>query len=171
MYEFKVETEQLSDADAIEHLLDLSFGLSRRTKTSYRLREGNIASPDLSLVVRDAEIGLSGAVSFWPLTIGKNKMEALLLGPLAVHPKRQNLGIGMALMNHGLAAAARNGHSLVLLVGDRPYYERVGFQQAPEGRFVLPGPVDPKRILYRELKPGAFDRTSGLVLPPHRAIA
>jgi predicted N-acetyltransferase YhbS len=168
MYSFTIESEQPADAEAIEHLLDLSFGLSRRTKTSYRLREGSTSVPGLSLVVRDAEVGLAGAISFWPLSIGKDKVPALLLGPLAVHPQRQNLGIGMALMRQSLAEAARQGHKLVLLVGDRPYYERVGFKQAPEGRFILPGPVNPNRLLVLELVRGTLELVSGLVLAPHR---
>ena len=36
-----VYDEQHEDAANIEKLLDLAFGLSRRTKTSYRLREGS----------------------------------------------------------------------------------------------------------------------------------
>jgi predicted N-acetyltransferase YhbS len=59
----------------------------------------------------------------------------------------------------------------VLLVGDAPYYARAGFRQAPAGRFIFPGPVDPQRLLYRELTPGALDSASGLVLPPGRAYA
>ncbi len=168
MYSFTVEAEQPADAEAIEHLLDLSFGLSRRTKTSYRLREGSIPAPGLSLVVRDAEVELAGAISFWPLSIGTAKTPALLLGPLAVHPQRQNLGIGMALMRQSLTEAIRQGHSLALLVGDLPYYGRVGFQQAPEARFTLPGPVDSKRLLYLELTAGALNEARGLVLSAHR---
>ncbi len=169
MYTFTVEAEQSADADAVEHLLDLSFGLSRRTKTSYRLREGSTPAPGLSFVVRDTDMGLAGAISFWPLSIGKEKTLALLLGPLAVHPERQNLGIGIALMRQSLAEATRQDHALVLLVGDLPYYERVGFKRAPEGRFTLPGPVDPKRVLYLELKPGVMQMAHGLLLPPHRS--
>lgn len=156
------------DAAAVEALLDLSFGLSRQTKTSYRLREGNRAIPGLSLLVRDAEIGLSGTISFWPLKIGDSGSDALLLGPLAVHPSRQNLGIGLSLMREGLSRAQRLGHRLVLLVGDAPYYARVGFQKVPEGCLVLPGAVDPERLLYLELEEGALAEAKGLVLPPYR---
>jgi len=157
-----------ADADAVETLLDLSFGLSRQTKSSYRLREGNSAIPGLSLVVRDAELGLSGTISFWPLKIGDAGTDALLLGPLAVHPSRQNLGIGLALMQEGIARARRRGHKLMLLVGDAPYYARVGFRKLPENLLLMPGPVDPERFLYLELEPGALDPAQGLVLPPHR---
>jgi predicted N-acetyltransferase YhbS len=164
----RVEATAPNDAAAIETLLDLSFGLSRQTKTSYRLREGNLPITGLSLVVRDRDVGLSGTISFWPLKIGPDGNDALLLGPLAVHPDRQNLGIGLSLMREGLAHAARLGHRLVLLVGDAPYYARVGFAKVPDGLLLLPGPVDPERFLYLELAPGALAGAHGLVLPPYR---
>ena len=160
--------ELASDHAAIENLLDLTFGLGRRTKTSYRLREGSVAVPGLTLVIRDSEVGLAGAISYWPLVVGKAFTPAILLGPLAVHPARQNLGIGRALMIESLAAAKTLGHELVLLVGDAPYYARVGFKKLPDGLLQLPGPFDPARFLYLELVEGALDGVSGLVLPPLR---
>ena len=157
-----------ADAAAVETLLDLTFGLGRRSKTSYHLREGNQAVEGLSLVIRDREVGLAGAISYWPLVVGKAFKAAILLGPLAVHPARQNLGIGRALMNFTLEKAKAGGHKLVLLVGDAPYYERVGFQKLPEGLLQLPGPFDPARFLFLELTPYALKGVNGLVLPPQR---
>ncbi len=165
---YLVEPAHASDEVAIEHLLDLAFGLSRRSKTSYRLREGNAPIEGLSLVVRDAAIGLAGAISFWPVVIGTMHAPALLLGPLAVHPQRQKLGIGLKLMQEGLSLAVAMGHHLVILVGDEPYYARAGFKKLPEGRLSLPGPVDPKRFLYLELEQGSLDLAEGMVLAPWR---
>ena len=140
-----------NDLQSVEHLLDLAFGSDRRSKTSYRLREGNSAVPGLSLVTRDTGVGLSGTISFWPL---------------AVHPDRQGLGLGIALMQEGLARAKAQGHGLVLLVGDEPYYAKVGFAKLPEGLISLPGPVDPRRFLYVELTPGALAGVTGLAQVP-----
>jgi predicted N-acetyltransferase YhbS len=165
---FVIEPEAPSDPTFIEPLLDLAFGLDRQTKTSYRLREGNHPIESLSFVARDPKLGLVGAIRFWPVKIGRCGRDALLLGPLAVHPERQNLGIGRALMRKGIGKATALGHRLVVLVGDEPYYARVGFARAPEGRLLMPGPVDPARLLYLELVPGALARASGLILPPHR---
>jgi hypothetical protein len=165
---FHLEDQADSDLAAVEALLDSSFGIGRRTKTSYRLREGSAPIPGLSMLVRDAELGLSGTISFWPLCIGKAGTPALLLGPLAVHPQRQNLGIGLALMREGLVRARALGHSLVVLVGDEPYYARVGFQKLPPGLLTLPGPFDPGRFLDCELIPGALQDASGMVLPAYR---
>lgn len=153
---------------AVENLLDLTFGLGRRTKTSYRLREGSHPVSGLSRLILDSEVGLAGAISYWPLVVGKSFSPAILLGPLAVHPARQNLGIGRALMSFTLEKAKEHGHKLVLLVGDAPYYERVGFQKLPEGLLQLPGPFDPARFLFLELVPDALNNISGLVLPPQR---
>ena len=157
------------DSVMIENLLDLTFGLSRRTKTSYRLREGSAPIAGLSMVIRDSAVGIAGAISFWPLNIGKAAAPAVLLGPIAVHPARQNLGIGLKLMQVSLAKAAALGHHLVLLVGDAPYYARVGFQKLPQGQLQLPGPFDAARFLYLELTAGALSGVHGLVLPPWRS--
>lgn len=167
---FPVETTKESDQPLIEQLLDIAFGIERRVKTSYRLREGSTPADGLSLVVRDAAVGLAGSISFWPLAIGSAGKPALLLGPLVVHPKRQNLGVGLTLMQEGLGLAKRLGHRFVILVGDAPYYARVGFQKLPEGQLLMPGPVDPKRFLYVELVPGALAEMRGLVLPPYRFV-
>lgn len=165
---FELSPTLAADQTAVDHLLDLAFGLSRRTKTSYRLREGNTAAAGLSFVVRDPDLGIVGTISHWPLAIGAVGTHALLLGPIAVHPQRQNMGIGLVLMRDSLARAKALGHRLVLLIGDAPYYERVGFKQVPDGTMLLPGPHDPKRFMYLDLVEGSLTGASGLVLPQHR---
>ena len=165
---FLVENTKATDQRLIEQLLDIAFGIDRRVKTSYRLREGSAPALGLSLVVRDADVGLAGSISFWPLVIGRAGTPALLLGPLVVHSQRQNIGVGLALMQEGLNCAKAMGHNFVILVGDAPYYARVGFQKLPEGQLILPGPVNLERLLYVKLAPGALAGARGLVLPPHR---
>ncbi|NNJ73888.1 MAG: hypothetical protein HKP56_01880, partial [Anderseniella sp.] len=71
-------------------------------------------------------------------------------------------------LRHSLKQAARLEHELVILVGDEPYYAPFGFSRVPDGRLILPGPVDPARLLFCELTPGAFDNVGGLVLSPSR---
>jgi predicted N-acetyltransferase YhbS len=165
---FSIEPQAPEHEQAIESLLDAVFGLDRRVKTSYRLREGETPFPGLSFVALEGGRKVVGCISFWRLFIGGRGIPALLLGPLAVAPDRQGTGIGRALMKHGLELAARRGAELVILVGDEPYYGRVGFRIAPRDQLLLPGPVDPKRLLYLELKEGSLARAKGLVLPPRR---
>jgi predicted N-acetyltransferase YhbS len=165
---FSITPETPEHKADIEVLLDDVFGLSRRIKTSYRLREGETPVGGLSFVALEPGRGLVGAISFWRILIGEAGFAALLLGPLAVAPDRQGAGIGRALIKLGLDRSAAQAAKLVILVGDEPYYGRVGFRKVPEGQIILPGPVDPNRLLYLEIEEGALSRAKGLVLPPHR---
>jgi predicted N-acetyltransferase YhbS len=80
---------------------------------------------------------------------------------LIVEPVFRSQGIGEALVMRSLEAAKAAGWKLVILVGDEPYYARMGFQRAPAGHILLPGPVDPARLLYCELEPGALEAAKG----------
>jgi predicted N-acetyltransferase YhbS len=64
-----------------------------------------------------------------------------------------------------LNAAREKGHRLVILVGDEPYYGKAGFKPIPPGRAIMPGPVDPARLLVAELADGAFDGVAGQIKP------
>ena len=165
---FEITPERHQDAVHISRLMDVSFGPGRFTRAAYRLREGRACVADLSFVARDRPDGrLAGAIRFWPVLIGDRA--ALLLGPLAVDPRFQGLGAGMALIAHGCDEAAKLGHELVILVGDLAYYSRAGFVQA--GGIVFPGPVDQGRILVRALEARAADGLSGEVHAARPAAA
>lgn len=165
---FSITPQEPKHKGAIEDLLDEVFGLSRRVKTSYRLREGENPVEGLSFVALEAGNRLVGAISFWNLFIGEKGYPALLLGPLAVAADRQGTGVGRALMKLGVERASQMGARLVILVGDEPYYGKVGFRKVPDGRLLMPGPVDPDRLLYLELQAGAMNEAGGLVLSPRR---
>jgi predicted N-acetyltransferase YhbS len=98
-----------------------------------------------------------------PICIGDTP--ALLLGPLTVEPPFRSRGVGRLLLERALKDAKAQGHRLVLLVGDEPYYSRVGFKQVAKGRVTMPGPVDYSRLLVIELVEGAFEGVSGPVVP------
>ena len=150
-----------SDLAAISALHARVFGPGRFVRTAYRVREG---LPERSrfclLCERPGE--LIAALRFAPVIIG-GKGGALMLGPLAVTPERAGQGYGRRLIAEGLAGAKTAGIRLVILVGDEPYYGRFGFQVVPAGRIVLPGPVNPARLLAAELADGALADYSGVV--------
>jgi predicted N-acetyltransferase YhbS len=158
---FEIEIEQPAHKATIEGLLDSAFGPGRFAKSSYRLRENRNPINDLCLVGSiDGTIG--GSLRFWPIRVG-NMTTALLLGPLAVDPEVRGKGLGIKLMEKGLSLAMEQGHELVFLVGDAPYYERVGFAPVKPGRFKFPGPLDEARLLFRELKLHALEGVSGAI--------
>ncbi len=155
---FEITPERQQDAVHIARLMDVSFGPGRFTRAAYRLREGRACVANLSFVACEKESSrLAGAIRFWPVLIGARA--ALLLGPLAVNPKFQGQGAGMALIEHGCAQAAQQNHELIVLIGDLAYYRRAGFEQTHG--IIFPGPVDVSRILARELKAGAAAGLSG----------
>lgn len=147
-----------NDAPAIEKLEERAFGPGRFARTAYRLREG--VEPDLSLSFV-AHVGtlLVGANRMTPILVDNSP--ALLLGPLTVEPAFRSQGLGEALVKKSLDAAREAGHGLVLLVGDLDYYSRLGFARVQRGKIAMPGPVDPRRLLYCELRDGALDSASG----------
>ncbi|MGO9743865.1 MAG: GNAT family N-acetyltransferase [Roseiarcus sp.] len=157
---FVLEPETPADAEAILRLNDRVFGPGRFARTAYRVREQTPPDPSLSFVAWIGSL-LVGANAMTPIVIGDTP--ALLLGPLIVEPVFRFNGIGEALVNRSLDAAREKGGKLVILVGDEPYYARMGFTRAPPRRIELPGPVDPARVLYCELQPGAFEGVAGKV--------
>ena len=152
--------ETQADGPAIERLNERAFGPGRYAKTAYRLREQVAHSLDLSFTARVGTL-LVGSVRMSPVRIGE--ASALLLGPLTVEPPFRDRGVGQALIARALDEARANGHRLVILVGDEPYYGKTGFKPVPPGRAVMPGPVDPARLLVAELAEGAFDGVSGQI--------
>jgi predicted N-acetyltransferase YhbS len=157
-----IRPEGKDDAAAIERLHERTFGPGRYAKTAYRLREQVSHRPDLSFTARIGTL-LVGSVWLSPIHIGETK--ALLLGPLTVEPAFRERGVGQALIERALKEARDQGHRLVILVGDEPYYGKTGFKRVPPGRAIMPGPVDPARLLVAELHEGAFDGVSGVVRP------
>jgi predicted N-acetyltransferase YhbS len=162
MTDLAILPETPQDAPAIERLHERTFGPGRYARTAFRIREAIRHLPELSFTARIGTL-LVGSVQLTAIRIGDTK--ALLLGPLTVEPPFRNRGIGRALIERALAAARGKGHRLVLLVGDEPYYARMGFKCIPKGQARMPGPVDPARLLITELAEGAFSGVSGPIRP------
>jgi predicted N-acetyltransferase YhbS len=148
------------DHAAIAALHARAMGPGRFARTAYRVREAS--GDECSPFCRVSLLGgrLIAAVRFTPVRIG-GKEGALLLGPLAVAPDLANRGYGRGLAAGALDDARAAGIALVVLVGDEPYYARLGFRRVPRGQILLPGPVDPDRMLAVELRPGALQEYSG----------
>ncbi|MGI6245115.1 MAG: GNAT family N-acetyltransferase [Pseudochelatococcus sp.] len=157
-----IRREHPADHDAIERMHERAFGPGRFARTAYRLREGMPPMADLSFC---AHVGTLIVGSIRLTQVRAGEVPALVLGPLTVEPAFMDRGIGAALMQAALDAARQAEHGLVVLVGDEPYYRRFGFRVVPPGRLILPGPVDPARFLYCELREGAFDAAHGPVRP------
>jgi predicted N-acetyltransferase YhbS len=156
-----IREEIFRDMEAREALLDACFGAERFQKTCERLREGRMPAEGLSLVV-EQDGDLIGTVRLWHVSAGPSR-PALMLGPIAVDPSRQGLGVGAKLMREALKRSADKGHKAVLLVGDAPYYERFGFSTEATQALWMPGPYERGRFLALELEANALKGARGLV--------
>ncbi|PHY18879.1 GNAT family N-acetyltransferase [Caulobacter sp. BP25] len=145
---------------AVTALIDRVFGPGRFAKSSERLREGNALLAECSFVaLRDGQP--VGCCRLWPVTIGGEPVA--FLGPLAVDPDERSAGLGQALVASACEAARAAGWRAVLLVGDGPYFGRIGFTNAHTAGVVMPGPVDQRRVLLLPLRQGGDEGLSGPV--------
>ena len=160
--EFSSRAVAPEDLPAIRALHARAFGPGRFARTAYRVREGtDEISPHCRICLVEGRF--VAAVRFTPIRIG-GQGDALLLGPLAVDPGFANRGYGRGLVARTLEEARTSGIAIVLLVGDEPYYGKLGFRRVPPGRITMPGPVDYGRLLAAELQDGALERYSGPVV-------
>lgn len=146
-----IRLEDTADNAAIENLQAEAFGPGRFARTAFRVREGVAHEPSLSFIGLSGS-KVAGSVRLTPIMIGETP--SLLLGPLTVAPEFKNRGLGKALMKTAINAAATQGETAILLVGDAPYYGPFGFQVVPFGSVEVPGPVDPARLLVALLNGG-----------------
>ena len=154
--------ETANDAQIVERLHARTFGPGRYVLSAYRLRERVDHLLALSFTARIGTL-LVGSVRQLPICVGDTK--ALLLGPLTVEPPFRSRGVGRALLDRAISDARKAGHRLIVLVGDEPYYARVGFKLISPGTVTMPGPVDKKRLLVLELEEGAAEGLAGAVRP------
>ena len=165
-----IRDEGAADLPAREALLDRCLGERRTAKSSERLREGRLPAEGLALIAeRDGAV--VATVRLWH--VEANGKPALLLGPLAVSPDLQGEGVGKAMMREVIWRAACRGHGAILLVGDAAYYERFGFSGDLTRDLAMPGPVERERFLGVELRDGALNGATGLLVatgcPDHAA--
>src|SRR5690606_29633968 len=154
------DAERPEDDPVIEAINAEAFGPGRFTRAAHRIREDGPHDPRLSFVARaDGEI--VGSVRQTWIAIGKAR--AVLLGPLAVRPAWKNRGIGRRLVRIALDAARQEGASMVLLVGDAPYYVPLGFRVLNRPEVVLPWPVNPARLPVAPFDEAALDGLAGTV--------
>jgi predicted N-acetyltransferase YhbS len=159
--QFIIRSQRFADAAAINALHAQAFGPGRFARSAYRVREQGGVDLDLSLTAWNGG-ELAGVIHFTRIEIG-GRSGALLLGPLAVAPELHGQGWGTKLICEGVARATAEGFRLVVLVGDVSYYGKQGFQKIPCGQIVLPGPVDPNRMLAAELYLGSLKDYAGPV--------
>lgn len=94
-------------------------------------------SRDLYGFVADVGGQIVGAIFFSRL-IFQNDINVFILAPVAVHAEHQGMGIGQALITHGLREMEKRGVRFVVTYGDPAFYSKVGFHKISQNEIEAP---------------------------------
>lgn len=159
-----------ANEDDLESVLAVeraAFGEDDEAELVRSLLDDETARPLLSLLACAIREPV-GHVLFTRARLSDPSIDALILAPLAVIPELQQLGIGAALIQRGLAEARHMGIQLVFVLGHPAYYPRFGFEPALPHGFEPPYPIAPEQSeawMVKELRAGALAAASGEVTP------
>src|SRR6266566_4353795 len=153
---FAVRSERASDIAAREALLDASFGDNRQLRTCQRLRDGQAPAEGLALSALSQGL-LSRIRSSHRLPQDRERTSN------SIRTAEDSKCACGGCFGNSPEGTCREG--AVLLLGDAPYYGRFGFSALKTGELRLPGPFEPDRLLALELREGALDGASGVIVP------
>ena len=156
-----IRQETPADLDSIRTVEEAAFGRSAEADLVDLCRQRGKVS--LSLVaVRDQH--LVGHILFTPVRLDPPcpGWHGLGLGPVAVLPAFQRMGIGSSLITSGLEMCRQQGIDFIVLLGDPHYYCRFGF--IPASEFGLGNEYGAgEEFMVRELRPGVLRGAKGVV--------
>jgi len=120
----EVRATVAADAPDLEALYEAAFPEEDLLPLVRRLRR---EVPGILSLTATMGGRLAGHIIFTPCGVGRSDDGVALLGPLAVTPSRQKLGVGRLLIRAGLEQLAEANVRRVLVLGDPAYYGRFGF--------------------------------------------
>ena len=127
-----VRPETQDDIAAIRAVEEAAFLQSAEAKLVDDLRDAGDSV--FSLVAVEGETVI-GHVMFSRLAA---PFPALALGPVAVLPGRQRMGVGSRLIREGIARSEAAGWSGIFVLGDAAFYRRFGFDVGKASGFISP---------------------------------
>jgi predicted N-acetyltransferase YhbS len=134
----KVRSEQVADYHRIAEINALAFSsyLDNPPACTFvpefalvdALRHGANFDPELSLVA-EVDSAIVGHAFFFPhqVYVGGEELRAVSLGPIAVDPAFQHMGVGTQLLHEGHHRARHKGFAFSILLGHPSYYPRFGY--------------------------------------------
>lgn len=128
------EQIRAATADDLEAIRDVHLsafgGRAAEANLVILLHSAKNAQPSLLATVDDGIV--VGHIVFSPVRLdGSSHSSRILgLGPLAVRPKFQRLGIGTRLVRAGIDACVAEGFDAIVVLGYPTYYGRFGFRPA-----------------------------------------
>ena len=111
---------------AIRELNRLAFGQDQEGNIVDALRSNAAASLSLVATLNGQVVG---HIIYSPASVG-DRATGAALGPMAVLPAHQRLGIGTKLVEAGNQKLRDMGYPFVIVVGHADFYPRFGFKSA-----------------------------------------
>jgi putative acetyltransferase len=162
-----VREEQAHDVEAVRRVVTAAFGGEKTPALLDAMRDSS-AWLDMVYVAEERD-QIVAAVVFtraW-LDAPTKLVEVLVLGPLAVHPEHQRIGVGSLLVKETLRLVEDRPEPLVFLEGSPDFYARLGFIAGSELGFSAPSVRIPAPAFQVATLPG-YDQSwmSGALVYP-----
>jgi putative acetyltransferase len=151
-----IRAERAEDFEAVGALIDVAFApmaFASGTEAAIVVALREAGAVTVGLVAEDRG-EIVGQATFSPVTINGLPSRWHALGPIAVAPGRQGQGIGVALIEHGLAELRAMGAAGCVLTGSG-YYRRFGFANSTRMRVEGYPPEDFLVLAFGEDAEGA----------------
>ncbi len=156
-----------ADRPQIRELLRSAFGQEDEADLVDDIVNSIGYLPDLEVVADDGGV-VVGHVMLTRAQIEEalpgmmmRNIPAVALAPLAVHPSRQNSGLGSELVREVLDRARILGERIALVLGHPEFYPRFGFHEALSYGIMPPHEVRSDAWMVAELAPGGLTEVRG----------
>lgn len=155
-----IRPENPEDRSAIDRVHQLAFGRPDEARLVNQLRDSGCLS--VSLVV-EVEGEVIGHIAFSSMIFDETPTltRGYGLGPIAVLPAHQRMGVGVQLMDAGLKACKMIGGEVVVVLGHPDYYPKAGFKPAADFGIQCEFDVPAEFFMVIELREGALRNYKG----------
>lgn len=121
----EIREEHPDDVDAVRNVNKRAFGQEQEGHIVDALRSNGAALLSLVATLNGRVVG---HVMYSPITVGD--VTGAALGPMAVLPEHQRLGIGSKLVEAGNQKLKDAGWPFIIVLGHAHFYPRFGFTPA-----------------------------------------
>jgi putative acetyltransferase len=164
-----IRAEETADIPTIWQVNEAAFGRAAEANLVDALRQGNGIVASLVAVCQQKIVGhkkIVGHILFSPMTADEptgQPVRIVALGPMAVHPDYQGLGIGSQLVRAGIDHCRQAGVDLMIVLGHSWFYPRFGFTPAAPHGMRAQWDVADEVFMVKELRSGALSQVKGMV--------
>lgn len=156
----RIDREVEGQTEEIGSLHSAAFGREQEARLTRRLSEAGAVTLSLLASLEGTPVG---HVLFTPVRVAGEKVSAVALGPMAVAPAWQRLGVGSKLVRVAMSRWLAGVQEVVFVVGHSGYYPRFGFQKASDYGFKCEFDVPDDVFMVKELRPGSLAGLAGEV--------